>query len=143
MRDAKILITAGSCKLTLNLPAFLEGSTLTKTRKALSLLAVDPWDNSESMAALGRFLDEYRSELQKGVTNAKAIEQAHQKSICELKSQIACFGSMATAEMKKRLLEAQRQQKNAAKRLALSLTASAKADKINAHYQELKRRLHT
>ena len=135
MRDAQVRITAGSCKLTLNLPYFFEASTLTKIRKALSLLTADPWENRETVDALGPYLDEWLEELQGSITGAKAFEQAYQKSVSGLQSQIACFGSMATLEMKKQLLEEQRQHKTATQRVKSCQALHAKANKIKLHFQ--------
>lgn len=135
MRDKQVTITAGTCKLTLNLPIFFEDTTLTKIRKALSLLTVDPWDNRETVDVLGPYLEEWMEELQGSITSAKAIEQAYQKSVSGLQSQIACFGSMATPEMKKQLLEEQRQHKAAAQRVKSCQATFTKANKIKLHFQ--------
>lgn len=137
MRDTQVRITAGSCTLTLNLPIFFEDATLTKIRKALSLLKVDPWENRDAVDALGSFLGEWIAELKENAPAVEAIEQAYKKSVRELESKIACFGTMATHEMRRALYEEQRQHKVAVQRLKCHQSILAKAEKIRLHYQSI------
>lgn len=130
-----VTIKAGTCKLTLLLPDYFEKATLTKIRKALSLLTVEPYENTETLEALDVFFKDWLVQLKELITSTEAIEQAYQKSVHAIESQIACFGSMATAEMKKQLIEEKRQHKIAVEHLKSRRSALAKAEKIKDHYE--------
>lgn len=135
-----VLIQYDKCRMTLSLPAFFDGSSLTNIRKVFKLLSERPTKMHPHLKRLtafslrGNCISKRRSNLKKR-EKKKTIEQTARAA----ESKVACFGTMATKEMKAELLFAQRELKKAALEVKRAKSAFERCGKIKNAYNEFLR----
>ena len=116
--------------MTLNLPAFFNDNTLKNIRKAFKLLSKRPYQNAAAFETLDRFFPAWEDDLKIQVELKEAGKQAAVQAVRAVESKVACFGTMATKEMKAELLFEQRELKKAALEAKRAKSALERCGKI-------------
>lgn len=134
-----VLIQYDTCRMTLNLPAFFAVSTMGNIRKVFKLLSERPYQNDTAFQILDQFFpawaESLKADQKRAIEEKKAAEQAARAA----ESTVACFGTMATDEMKAELKKAQRTAKDAAKTAKHTKSALERYEKIINAYKEILR----
>ena len=125
--------------MTLNLPAFFNDNTLKNIRKAFKLLSKRPYQNAAAFETLDRFFPAWEDDLKIQVELKEAGKQAAVQAVRAVESKVACFGTMATKEMKAELLCEQRELKKAALEAKRAKSALERCGKIKNAYSEILR----
>ena len=125
--------------MTLNLPAFFIDNTLKNIRKAFKLLSKRPYQNAAAFETLDRFFPAWEDDLKIQVELKEAGKQAAVQAVRAVESKVACFGTMATKEMKAELLFEQRELKKAALEAKRAKSALERCGKIKNAYSEILR----
>lgn len=137
MTNITVDIYAQDCHLQLNLPDFFEKSTLVKIRKAFDLMTVEPWRNEAARDKLQSFFLSWQESLETGLEYSRAAEKAAAGRVRDTKRQIACFGTMATKEMKNRLTMEQNKLKSATRSVKRLTAELARCGKIINYYNQI------
>lgn len=125
--------------MTLNLPAFFNGSTLENIRKVFKLLSKRPRQNDAAFETLDRFFPAWEDHFKMQVELKEAGKKAAVQAVRAAESEVACFGTMATKEMKAELLYKQRELKDAALEAKRAKSALERCGKIKNAYNEILR----
>jgi hypothetical protein len=126
------------CHMSLNLPIFFEMSYLSDIREVFKLMMVEPWRNEETFEKLQRFFPEWQRELADRVELETETLKADEERARTAKSQVACFGTMATKEMRNALKMAQGDAKRTAQRLKRAKADTERCGKIINAYNKIK-----
>lgn len=134
-----VFIQYDKCEMVLNLPAFFADSPLPNIRKVFKLLRERPYQNETAFNTLDQFFPAWAESLkadhEQAIEDKKAAEQAARTT----ESKVACFGTMATKEMKAELQTAQRVAKKAATAAKRTKSALERYGKIVNAYKEISR----
>ncbi len=134
-----VLIQYGTCQMTLNLPTFFAVSAMGNIRKVFKLLSKRPYQNETAFQTLDQFFpawaESLKADQKRAVEEKKAAEQAARAA----ESTVACFGTMATEEMKAELKKAEQTAKDAAKTAKSTKSAIERYEKIKSAYNEILR----
>lgn len=134
-----VLIQYDTCRMTLNLPAFFAVSTMGNIRKVFKLLSERPYQNDTAFQTLDQFFpawaESLKADQKRAVEEKKAAEQAARAA----ESTVACFGTMATEEMKADLKKAEQTAKKAATAAKRTKAALERYEKIINAYKEILR----
>lgn len=134
-----VLIQYDACRMTLNLPAFFNGSTLKNIRKAFKLLSKRPHQNALAFETFDRFFPAWEQHFKMQVELKEAGKKRAEQVVRVVESKVACFGTMATKEMKAELLFEQRELKKAALEAKRAKSALERCGKIKNAYNEILR----
>lgn len=134
-----VLIQYDKCCLTLSLPTFFEGSTMGNIKKAFRLLRDRPRQNEAAFETLDRFFLSWEWYLEAEIKLAESAKERAEQNVRSAESKAACFGTMATKEMKAELLFAQRELKKAALDVKRAKSALERCGKIKNAYNEILR----
>lgn len=134
-----VLIQYDKCCLTLGLPTFFEGSTMGNIKKAFRLLRDRPRQNAPAFETFDRFFPAWELHLKTQVELKEAGKKTIEQTARAAESKVACFGTMATKEMKAELLFAQRELKKAALDVKRAKSALERCGKIKNAYNEILR----
>lgn len=134
-----VLIQYDKCRMTLSLPAFFDGSSLTNIRKVFKLLSERPHQNAPAFETFDRFFPAWELHLKTQVELKEAEKKTIEQTARAAESKVACFGTMATKEMKAELLFAQRELKKAALEVKRAKSAFERCGKIKNAYNEFLR----
>ncbi len=134
-----VLIQYDTCRMTLNLPAFFAVSPMGNIRKVFKLLSERPYQNETAFQTLDQFFpawaESLKADQKRAVEEKKAAEQAARAA----ESKVACFGTMATEEMKAELKKAEQTAKKAATAAKHTKSALERYEKIINAYKEILR----
>lgn len=134
-----VLIQYDKCRMTLSLPAFFDGISLTNIRKVFKLLSERPRQNAPAFETFDRFFPAWELHLKTQVELKEAGKKTIEQTARAAESKVACFGTMATKEMKAELLFAQRELKKAALDVKRAKSALERCGKIKNAYNEILR----
>lgn len=134
-----VLIQYDKCRMTLSLPAFFDGSSLTNIRKVFKLLSERPHQNAPAFETFDRFFLSWEWYLEAEIKLAESAKERAEQNVRSAESKAACFGTMATKEMKAELLFAQRELKKAALDVKRAKSALERCGKIKNAYNEILR----
>ncbi len=140
MQQLTVDIYYDSGHLTLA-PAFFTDSTITKIRKVFKLLK--KWkhnpDNKAAFDNLDQFFPAWLDDLNTALALKTAGKKRAEQEARTAESQVACFGTMATKEMKAAMIYAQREAKAAVRDLKRAKAALERYEKIINAYKEILR----
>ncbi|GHU96186.1 hypothetical protein FACS1894208_10380 [Clostridia bacterium] len=105
------------CHMSLKLPIFFEMAYLDGIRDVFKLMTVEPWRNDEAREKLRLFFPEWRQDLNARLERETETLKADEQKARTAESQVACFGTMATKEMKATLKTAKGDAKRTAQRV--------------------------
>lgn len=134
-----VLIQYDTCRMTLNLPAFFAVSTMGNIRKVFKLLSERPYQNKIAFQTLDQFFPAWLDDLNTASILAEAGKKRAEQAARAAESKVACFGTMATEEMKAALIYAQREAKAAVRNLKRAKAALERYEKIKSAYNEILR----
>ncbi len=134
-----VLIQYDKCQMTLYLPTFFDGSSLKNIRKVFKLLSERPHQNAPAFETFDRFFPAWERHLKMWVELKEAGKKTIEQTARAAESKVACFGTMATKEMKAELLFAQRELKKAALEVKRTKSALERYGKIKNAYNEILR----
>lgn len=134
-----VLIQYDKCHLTLNLPTFFESSTLSNIQKAFRLMRDRPHQNETAFETLDRFFLAWEQNLKQHLECNTQKKKESEQTARAAESQVACFGTMATKEMKAELQKAQSALKKAAQTVKHAKSALERCGKIKNAYNEILR----
>lgn len=134
-----VLIQYDKCRMTLYLPAFFVSSTLENIRKVFKLLSERPHQNAPAFETFDRFFPAWEQHFKMQVELKQAGKKTIEQTARAAESKVACFGTMATKEMKAELLFAQRELKKAALEVKRAKSALERCGKIKNAYNEILR----
>lgn len=135
----RVLIQYDACRMVLYLPAFFDGSTLERIRKLFKLLSKRPHQNAIAFETLDRFFPAWEEHFEMRVILKNAGKRGAEEVVRAAESQVACFGTMATDEMKSDLLYKQRELKKADLEAKRAKSALERCGKIKNAYNEILR----
>ncbi len=133
------LIQYDACRMTLNLPAFFAVSTMGNIRKVFKLLSKRPYQNETAFQTLDQFFPAWLDDLNTTLALKTAGKKRAEQEARTAESQVACFGTMATKEMKAAMIYAQREAKAAVRDLKRAKAALERYEKIINAYKEILR----
>lgn len=134
-----VLIQYDTCRMTLYLPAFFDGSSLANVRKAFKLLSERPHQNAPAFETFDRFFPAWEQHLKQQLESDTQEKEAAEQTARAAESQVACFGTMVTKEMKAELQKAQSAAKKAAQTVKRTKSALERCGKIKNAYNEILR----
>lgn len=123
----------------LPLPAFFDSSSLANIRKVFKLLSKRPYQNAPAFETLDRFFPAWEQHFKTQIELKEAGKKTTEQTTRAAESKVACFGTMATKEMKAELLFAQRELKEAALEVKRAKSALERYEKIITAYNEILR----
>lgn len=134
-----VLIQYDNCRMTLYLPAFFDGNTLENIRKVFKLLSKRPYQNASAFETFDRFFPAWEQHFKTQIELKEAGKKTTEQTTRAAESKVACFGTMATKEMKAELLFAQRELEKAALEVKRAKSALKRCGKIKNAYNEILR----
>lgn len=134
-----VFIQYDKCRMTLNLPVFFDSSSLENIRKAFKLLSKRPHQNAPAFETLDRFFPAWEQHFKTQVELKQAGKKTIEQTARAAESKVACFGTMATKEMKAELLFTQRELQKAALEVKRAKSAFERCGKIKNAYNEILR----
>lgn len=134
-----VLIQYDTCRMTLYLPAFFDGSSLANVRKAFKLLSERPHQNAPAFETFNLFFPAWEQHLKQQLESDTQEKKEAEQTARAAESQVACFGTMATKEMKAELQKAQSTLKKAAQTVKRTKSALERCGKIKNAYNEILR----
>lgn len=132
-----VLIQYDTCRMTLHLPAFFDGSSLANIRKAFKLLSERPHQNAPAFETFDRFFPAWEQHLKQQLESDTQEKKEAEQTARAAESQVACFGTMATKEMKAELQKAKRKAKTAAIAVKRARSVLERYEKIKNAYHEI------
>lgn len=134
-----VLIQYDKCRMTLNLPAFFEVSAAGNIKKAFRLIRDRPHQNEIALEMLDHFFLAWEQHLKHQLECDTQEKKAAEQTARAAESKVACFGTMATKEMKAELQKAQSKAKKAAQTVKRTKSALERCGKIKNAYNEILR----
>lgn len=134
-----VLIRYDNAILRLNCPHFFESSTTGNIKKAFRLIRDRPRQNEIALETLDRFFLAWEQNLKQQLECKTQKRKDADQAKMAAESKVACFGTMATKEMKAELQEAQSTLKKAALAVKRTKSALERCDKIKNAYNEILR----
>ena len=135
----RVLIQYDACRMTLYLPAFFYDSSMKNIRKAFKLLSERPHQNAPAFEIFDRFFPAWEQHLRQYLESDTQEKKAAEQTARAAESKVACFGTMATKEMKAELQKAQSALKKAAQTVKRTKSALERCGKIKNAYNEILR----
>lgn len=135
----RVLIQYDKCRVTLNLPAFFEVSDAGNIKKAFRLIRDRPHQNEIALEMLDRFFLAWEQHLKQQLEGDTQIWKEAEQTARAAESKVACFGTMATEELKAELQKAQRKAQKAAQTVKRTKFALERCGKIKNAYNEILR----
>lgn len=140
MITGRLPIQYDRCRLTLNLPIFFEEAPLTNIRKAFKLIGDRLYQNENTLELLERFFSMWEQDVKDRLELRKAGLTAAKLSTSELRSQVACFGSVATKKMIADLKAKEKDLNSADREVKRAQAVLERCGKvINAYNQKLRK----
>lgn len=125
--------------MTLRLPAFFNSSSLTGIRKLFKILKEYAYLNSSVLETLDCFFFEYQQDLERQLEEAMQEKKNKEQALRLTESEVACFGTMMTKEMKAELNKVQRETKTADTAVKRTKSALERCGKIKNAYNTILR----
>ncbi len=135
----RVLIQYDACRMTLYLPAFFDGSSMKNIHKAFKLLSERPHQNAPAFETFDRFFPAWEQYLKQQLESDTREKKEAEQTARAAESQVACFGTMATKEMKDELQKAQSALKKAVQTVKRTKSALERCGKIKNAYNEISR----